>query len=79
MCVEFFASDRSDPEIWENICQGMAGEFNGSMPCDMNNIVLSCANESNPLMAMIRFSTVFDTEMATMMCNGLGGTICPKK
>lgn len=79
MCVEFFEGGNSDVEIWENLCMSMDGEFSETSACDKGKMVMSCLNESNPMMVMTRFTADFDGEMAQMMCTSMGGTICPKK
>jgi len=75
MCLEFFESVNSDPEMWENMCLGFEGEFQES-PCDQGNVALTCLNTSNPIMPMTRYTADFDLETAQMMCTGMGGNIC---
>ncbi len=77
MCLEFFAIEGADPEMWENMCMSFGGEFQET-PCGQANIALSCLSQMNPMMPMTRYTTDFDLEAAKMACTGMGGTICPQ-
>jgi hypothetical protein len=74
MCVDFFEG-HMDADMWEGMCQGMEGEFSESA-CDRTDVVLSCLNPNNPIMALSHFTADYDLDMALQMCTMLGGSVC---
>jgi hypothetical protein len=53
----------------------MEGEFSESA-CDRTDVVLSCLNPNNPIMALSHFTADYDLDMALQMCTMLGGSVC---
>lgn len=76
-CVEYVESEDSDPDMWENYCGGFGGEFVAS-PCDQSESILTCINQNNMLMPIMRFNNEFEIDMAGQMCSMMGGTTCSK-
>ena len=74
MCVDFFEGNM-DAEVWEGMCHEMEGEFSESA-CDKTDVVLSCLNSTNPLMALTHYTADYDLDMAQQMCSMLGGSVC---
>jgi len=74
MCVDFFEGNM-DADMWEGMCQSLEGEFSETA-CDKTNVVMSCLNKTNPIMALTHFTPDYDLESAQQMCTVMGGTIC---
>lgn len=76
-CVEYVESEDSDPDMWENYCEGFEGEYAASA-CDQSETLLTCINQSNMLMPLLRFNNEIEMDMATQMCSMMGGKTCSK-
>ena len=74
-CVEFIDVEGTNTDTWKRICDAFIGEFS-SYPCDISKSILTCLNQDNFAMPIMRFDVEFGRKEASQMCNALGGQIC---
>ena len=75
MCFEFFESEVSDPEVWENLCEEVEGTYSNS-PCDMTKTAVKCLTSNNIIVPVVHFLKDFSVDEATQYCAMTQGTVC---
>ncbi len=75
MCLEFFAGDFGDEEMWQGACDSFEGVY-ASTGCDVSKSVLKCLNNNNVISPVMYFLQPHSAEDAKQISTMMQGKVC---